>query len=81
MRRLIPILLLVLSTELPFLQKGLLTQSLTGPQWLACLGLGLVLPVVVELDKWVRRRRVAPPEAIDAPHAVAPARALAEPRR
>ena len=77
----IPILLLVLSTELPFLQKGLLTQSLTGPQWLACLGLGLVLPVVVELDKWVRRRRVAPPEAIDAPHAVAPARALAEPRR
>jgi Ca2+-transporting ATPase len=73
----IPVALLVLSTELAFLQKGLLAQSLTGPQWLACLGLGLVLPVVVEVDKWVRRRRAARPPALDAPHAVAPARALA----
>lgn len=53
----IPVALVVLATELDFLQSGLLTQSLTGGQWLACLGLALVLPVVVEIDKWVRRAR------------------------
>jgi Ca2+-transporting ATPase len=76
----IPVALLVLATELPVMQSGLLTQSLTGPQWLACLGLALVLPIVVEADKWVRRRRTARPAALDAPHAVAPARALTAPR-
>src|SRR5262249_4111501 len=34
----LPLLLIVLATELNFLQRGLLTQSLTGDQWLACLG-------------------------------------------
>jgi hypothetical protein len=29
----------VLVTELRFLEQGLLTQSLTGTQWLACIGL------------------------------------------
>ncbi|HEU5271974.1 MAG TPA: HAD-IC family P-type ATPase, partial [Jatrophihabitans sp.] len=53
----IPVALVVLSTELTSLQHGLLTLSLTGPQWLACLGLALVVPVVVELDKLVRRHR------------------------
>ena len=47
----------MLATELAFLQRALLTQSLTGPQWLACLGLALVLPIVVEVDKWLRRRQ------------------------
>jgi P-type Ca2+ transporter type 2C len=54
----LPVVLLVLSTELAFMQRGLLTQSLTGLQWLVCLGLALVLPIVVELDKWIRRRRL-----------------------
>ena len=53
----IPVALVVLATELPFLQRGLLTQPLSGLQWLACIGLALVVPVVVEVDKWVRRRR------------------------
>jgi Ca2+-transporting ATPase len=53
----IPVALVVLATELDFLQSGLLTQSLTGGEWLACIGLALVLPVVVEVDKWVRRTR------------------------
>ena len=35
----IPAALLILSTELDFLQNGLLTQSLSGLQWLACIGL------------------------------------------
>src|SRR3954453_4141719 len=39
----IPVILIIASTELPFMQNGLMTQSLTGGQWLACLGLALVL--------------------------------------
>ena len=50
----IPVALTVLATQLDGLQQGLLTQPLTGPQWLACLGLALVTPVVVELDKLLR---------------------------
>jgi P-type Ca2+ transporter type 2C len=72
----IPAALLVLATELRFLQHGLLTQSLTGNQWLACIGLGLVLPVVVEIDKWVRRRRHPARHEYAPAKAVNPARAL-----
>ncbi len=53
----IPVGLVVLSTELPSFQAGLLTQPLTGRQWLLCLGLALIAPIVVELDKWLQRRR------------------------
>jgi Ca2+-transporting ATPase len=73
----IPLALLVLSTELDFLQHGLLTQSLSGLQWLACIGLSLVMPVVVEIDKWVRRRRQHPLAPVPVEVAVAPARAAA----
>jgi Ca2+-transporting ATPase len=73
----IPAALLILSTELAFLQHGLLTQSLTGLQWLACIGLGLVMPLVVEADKWFRRRRLHPPAPVAVEVAVAPARAVA----
>ena len=73
----IPAGLLILSTELEFLQNGLLTQSLSGLQWLACIGLGLVMPLVVELDKWIRRRRQHPPAPVRVEAAVAPARAVA----
>jgi Ca2+-transporting ATPase len=72
----IPAALVVLATELGFLQDGLLTQSLTGGQWLACLGLALVLPLVVEADKWARRRRHAEAAAVQVEEAVNPARAL-----
>ena len=75
----IPAALLVLSTELRFMQKGLLTQSLTGLQWLACIGLALVVPVVVEVDKWIRRRRLAPPTPPGPVEVVNPARAVAAP--
>jgi Ca2+-transporting ATPase len=73
----IPAGLLILSTELDFLQNGLLTQSLSGLQWLACIGLALVMPLVVELDKWIRRRRIHPPAPVAVEVAVAPARAAA----
>jgi P-type Ca2+ transporter type 2C len=72
----IPVALVVLSTELPFLQRSLLTQSLTGPQWLVCIGLALVLPVVVEIDKWVRRSRHRQPVGYATETAVNPARAV-----
>ena len=41
------------------MQSGLLTQPLTGRQWLACIGLALLLPVVIEGTKWFRRRHAA----------------------
>jgi P-type Ca2+ transporter type 2C len=72
----IPIALLVLSTELDFMQRGLLTQSLDGLQWLACIGLAIILPVVVEVDKWIRRRRQPAPAAPRAVDVVNPARAV-----
>ncbi len=56
---LVPLAMVVLGTELPGFQKGLLTTSLTGHEWLACFGLAALLPVVVETSKWYRRRRFA----------------------
>jgi len=73
----VPTFLVFLATELPRLQHGLRTTSLTGAQWLVCAGLAALLPLTVEVAKLVRRRRVvhATPPAPDV--AVAPARARA----
>jgi P-type Ca2+ transporter type 2C len=50
----------VVATEADLFQRWLLTTSLTGEQWLICLGLALVFPVVVEVEKvWRRRTRAA----------------------
>jgi Ca2+-transporting ATPase len=73
---LVPVAMLALATELPGLQRGLLTVSLTGRQWLACLGLAALLPLVAETGKWIRRRRQAAPAVLDAQRALSPARAL-----
>jgi Ca2+-transporting ATPase len=72
----LPIILLVLATELNFMQRGLLTQSLSGKEWLACIGLGLILPIVVEVDKWLRRRNMPSVPAPDPRSVVDPGRAL-----
>lgn len=53
----IPTAITVAAVEVGFLQRLLATTSLTSAQWLACLGLGLVLPVVVEVRKALARRR------------------------
>ncbi len=71
--------LVFLATQLPTLQKGLMTTALTGPQWLTCLGLAAVLGVAVELGKVVRRRGLPPSGPVDPEHAVAPARARVAP--
>ena len=53
----VPVALIRLATELPGLQSALHTVPLTGRQWLACIGLAALLPIVVETGKWIRRRR------------------------
>lgn len=69
---LVPLMMIALATELPGLQRTLLTTSLTGEQWLACIGLAALLPIVVEAGKWIRLRRAPPPAALAAPQALAP---------
>ena len=64
--------MLGLATELPGLQKGLLTEELTGRQWLACLGLAALLALVIEGRKWLRRRSGPDEEVLDVRRAVAP---------
>ncbi|WP_328526520.1 cation-translocating P-type ATPase [Kribbella sp. NBC_00359] len=72
---LISVVLLFLATQLPTIQSGLLTVALSPRQWLTCFGLAALLPIVVELDKLVRRRRQRTPATVSPEHAVAPARA------
>jgi len=74
---LIPVGMVVLATRVDFLQQSMLTKPLTGPQWLACIALALPLALVVEISKWIRRRRTSQP-TIDARQAVAPAHARNE---
>jgi P-type Ca2+ transporter type 2C len=56
-----PVVMIVLATALPTLASGLTAQALTGRQWLACIGLALLLPIVIEGNKWIKRRRLAVP--------------------
>src|SRR5262249_24522401 len=60
---LVPFALIVLATELPGLQRGLLTTSLTGKEWLACFGLAALLPVVIEAGPRVPPPPPPPPRA------------------
>lgn len=55
----IPVALTVAAVEIGFLQRLIGTVSLSGTQWLICIGLALVVPVFVEVEKWIRRRRIA----------------------
>ena len=43
---LVPVLMILFATELPGLQRGLLTEPLTGRQWFTCLGLAALLPII-----------------------------------
>ena len=77
----VPVALIFLATQLPSLQHGLLTTPLTGPQWLAAIGLALALPLVIEAGKWIRRQRTPELTTLHTERAVAPARALKEAAR
>ncbi|MBO0748572.1 MAG: cation transporting ATPase C-terminal domain-containing protein, partial [Acidimicrobiaceae bacterium] len=67
---------LFLATQLPGLQKGLLTVPLNARQWLASIGLALLLPLVIETSKWLRRRHAPKPAPLDPRLALTPSRAL-----
>jgi Ca2+-transporting ATPase len=71
---LVPVTLVFLATQLPGLQRGMLTQSLTGPQWLLSIGLALLLPLVGEVGKVLRRGQAPSAPRLDVEAAVAPAR-------
>ncbi|HWJ85110.1 MAG TPA: cation transporting ATPase C-terminal domain-containing protein, partial [Cellulomonas sp.] len=71
----VPAILVVLATELGFLQDWLTTQSLSGPQWLVSICLALLLPIVAEVDKVIVRRRAATPRVLAPQEVVVPARA------
>ena len=73
---LFPLAMVVLATELPGFQKGLLTTSLTGHEWLACFGLAALLPLVIETSKFLRRRAAPETSMLDARRAVTPGRAV-----
>ena len=70
--------LLFIATQLPTLQRGLLTTPLNPLEWLICAGLAALLPLVVELSKFVRRRRAPAAVPVGTERAVAPSRALTE---
>lgn len=53
----IPLLLTIAAVEIGFLQRLIGTTGLDGRQWLLVLGLALIVPVVIELEKWIRRAR------------------------
>ena len=53
----IPVALTVVTTTWSPFQRLLQTQALTGDQWIQALGLALVVPVAIEIEKWTRRRR------------------------
>jgi Ca2+-transporting ATPase len=73
---LIPTALTVLATELVFMQRLLTTQALTGPQWVAAIGLATVAPAVVEIEKAIRRWRRPAPDPYRIEAAVSPTRAI-----
>jgi Ca2+-transporting ATPase len=76
----IPVVVTVLAVELGFLQDLLMTTSLTGGQWLACLGWSVLIPIAIEAEKALRRRRIrhsAPQIPLDTAAAVTPLRARA----
>lgn len=55
----IPAALTVAVVEIGFLQRWLGTTALDGTQWLICLGLAAIVPIAIELEKWMRRVRAA----------------------
>jgi P-type Ca2+ transporter type 2C len=64
------VVLTVAATEIGAIQRWLHTTSLTGDQWLICLGLALVFPIAVEAEKAWRRRALPVPAPAAAPAAV-----------
>ncbi|MCH9719161.1 MAG: cation-translocating P-type ATPase [Actinomycetia bacterium] len=74
----IPTLIVVVAVEWTFMQQILTTTSLTGGEWLVCVLLALVVPIVVEISKLIRRNKAKQTEAavaLDSEAVVVPERA------
>ncbi len=65
-----PVVMIFLGTQLPSFRSGLMTQPLSGREWLACIGLALLLPLVIEGNKWYRRRQLPEPGPLNVESAV-----------
>ncbi len=50
-----PLIATALAVEWDVLQPLVGTVELTGAQWAIVLGLALLSPIIIELDKWIRR--------------------------
>jgi Ca2+-transporting ATPase len=66
----IPAVLLVLTTVWAPLQRLLGTVQLTGEEWLVAVGLALIVLIVIETEKWNRRRRLPVDELSPSPEEV-----------
>ncbi len=55
----LPAVLTLVATEAGLLQRFLMTQSLTGNQWLIAISLAGLVLVVIETEKAIRRRNTA----------------------
>ncbi len=74
----IPVVITIVCVEVGFMQAFMPTVALTGSEWLTCVGLALILPIVVELHKaFIRSRGGRPLVQFSAEEAVAPRRARA----
>ena len=51
------------AVELPMLQRLLDTESLTGAQWAIVLGVSLITPTLVWIDKTIQLRRLTRTDA------------------
>jgi Ca2+-transporting ATPase len=64
--------LTVAAVEVGFMQRLIGTTSLSRDEWLTALGLALLVPVLIELEKWIRRSRLRRRAAVSAPsHTIA----------
>jgi len=52
----VPAVITLIATEWGLLQRFLMTESLTGDQWLVSMGLAAVVLAVIETEKAIRRR-------------------------
>jgi len=47
----------IAAVEVGFFQRLLETVALTGSQWFVVLGLSLLAPLVIGVDRWLQLRR------------------------
>ena len=72
----VPAVLTLVATEWSLLQRFLMTQSLTGYEWLISICLALIVLIVIEIEKAIRRHGTVETTPVES--TVAPQRALVD---